>query len=338
MSDSQSIEPTIIIPQQSEALIPLDEFKSFFYQLNAKPDTELRLLPSGKVLELSDIRSINERVGAKLKNYDVVAEITSINFVLSNRKLKDFSTWAEFERENWDTINEKIESIGITWDISLKLPQFKLPQRHSMKLRIGDAIAPKDMFQLVLTSDDISELLEAGSPGICKVDFVNSIIAIELLNIASSWHEGLKNTPEAVFFQKFLRKQGKSLSEIIRYSLPILLLVVTHQYSEYLFPALGIGHEVSLNSIEKVLIFLSAIFMTGFYIGLKVERSIDRKINKFEEYPSFLITRGDRKKVEEFESNNEKLTKQIGGKILWILFSISASAGIKFLVGQIKFS
>jgi hypothetical protein len=317
-------------------MISLDEFKSFFYQINAKPDTELRLLPSGKVLELPDIRSVNERVGAKLNNYDVVAKITSINFVLSNRKIKDFSTWAEFERENWDTVNEKIESIGMTWDISLKLPQFKLPQRHSMKIRIGDAIAPKDMFQLVLTSDDISELLEAGSPGICKVDFVNNIIAIELLNIVSSWHEGLRSTPESVLLQKFFRKQGKSLSEIIRYSLPILLLFVMHQYSEYLYPALGIGQEVSLNSIQKVLIFLAAALMAGFYIGLKVEKSIDRKIDKFEEYPRFLISRGDRKKVEEFEKNNNKLTKQIGGKILGILFSLSASAGLKILLAYLN--
>lgn len=97
-----------IISQQSEALIPLDEVKSFFYTLNAKPDTEIRLLPDRKILELADIRGINEQIAEKLRNHTVDKAITSINFILSNKKIKDYSTWAEFERENWDTVNEKI--------------------------------------------------------------------------------------------------------------------------------------------------------------------------------------------------------------------------------------
>jgi hypothetical protein len=105
-----------------------------------------------------------------------------------------------------------------------------------------------------------------------------------------------------------------------------------YQYSEYLYPALGIGKEVSIDSIQKVLIFLAATLMAGFYIGLKIEKSIDGKIDKFEEYPKFLITRGDQKKVEEFEEGNSRLTRQIGGKILWMLFSILASAGLKILL------
>ncbi len=197
-----------IIPQQSEALIPLEEVKSFFYTLNAKPDTEIRLLPDRKILELADIRAINEQIAEKLRNHTVDAAITSINFILSNKKIKDYSTWAEFERENWDTVNEKIKTVSINWDILIKLPHYKLPQRHSMKLRVGSDILPKDVFQLMLTSDDISELIEAQASSVCKVDFINSIIAGELLNIVSNWHEGLKNCLETDPIQKFLGNKG----------------------------------------------------------------------------------------------------------------------------------
>jgi uncharacterized protein YlzI (FlbEa/FlbD family) len=113
MSDFQTPEISDIVPRQTEAIVPLDEIKSFFYQLNAKPDTEIRLLPGKKTLELADIRSINEQVAAKLMNHDITAEIASINFILSNKKIKDYCTWAEFERENWDTVNEKIQTLAI---------------------------------------------------------------------------------------------------------------------------------------------------------------------------------------------------------------------------------
>ena len=48
MSDYQSIDTTVITTQQPDTLIALSDLKSLFYQLNAKPDTEVRLLPKGK--------------------------------------------------------------------------------------------------------------------------------------------------------------------------------------------------------------------------------------------------------------------------------------------------
>jgi hypothetical protein len=329
MNNSQTSETSNIVPQKTEAIIPLDEFKSLFYQLNAKPDTELRLLPSRKTLELADIRGINEQVSAKLRNHDLTAEIASINFILSNKRIKDYSTWAEFERENWNTVNERIESLSINWDILIKLPQYQLPQRHSMKLRIGNAIPPKDIFQLLLTSDDVSEVMEAGSPSVCKIDFINNIIAIELLNIVSNWYEGLKNSPEPNTIQKVLKKQGKFFSEIIRYASPVLLLMIISSYSDYLFPILGIGEEVSMDALQRDLIFLAAIFMFGSFVGRKIEKEIDRKIDRFEEYPNFSITRGDRKAIEEFESKSNKLTNQIISRFVWILVSIVTSSVLK---------
>ncbi|WP_193195391.1 hypothetical protein [Nostoc sp. MG11] len=115
MNSSQTSENSSIVPQQTGTNMSLDDFKSFYYQLNAKPDTEIRLLPGKKTLELADILYINEQIQAKLRNHDVTASIGSINFILSNKKIKDYSTWAEFERENWNTINERIQTVTISW-------------------------------------------------------------------------------------------------------------------------------------------------------------------------------------------------------------------------------
>ncbi|MBC1215343.1 hypothetical protein GNE08_14065, partial [Trichormus variabilis ARAD] len=176
MNGFQNSETSGIVPQQPETIISLDDFKSLFYQLNAKPDTEIRLLPGKKTVELADISNINEQIQAKLRNHDVAASIGSINFILSNKKIKDYSTWAEFEREKWNTINERIKTLTIHWDIAIKLPQYSLPQRHSIRLRIGSNIPPKDIFQLIFTSDNIQEIMEAKTPSVCKIDFINNII------------------------------------------------------------------------------------------------------------------------------------------------------------------
>lgn len=336
MSGFQTPEDSSIVPQQSGQLIPLDEFKALVYQLNAKPDTEIRLLPGKKNLELADIRSINERITDKLRNHDLITDIASINFVLSNRKIKDYSTWTEFERENWDTVNEKVRTVTIKWDFTVKLPQYKLPQRHSLKIRIGTEIPPKDIFQLILTSDDITELMEARTPSICKVDFVNDILAAELMNIVVNWYEGLSDLPESNSITSFLSKKGKFLSEIIRYYSPIVLLFIFYQYYDYFIPLLGIQEQASLKSLGMLLILLLGIFITGSFLGSEFERFIDKRIDKFEEHPRFSITRGDRKAAEEFERTNKKLTNQIISRSLWVLFSLIVSSLVKFIVKYIS--
>jgi len=311
MSDFQTPEDFSIVPQQSGQLVPLDDFKALFYQLNAKPDTEIRLLRGKKNLELADIRSINERLSAKLRNHDLVADIASINFVLSNRKIKDYSTWSEFERETWDTVNEKFRTLTIKWDVAIKLPQYKLPQRHSLKIRIGTKTPPKDIFQLIFTSDDVTELMEARTASVCKVDFVNDILATELMNIVVNWYEGLRDLPETNPLNSFLVKNGRLLSEIIRYCSPIILLIIFCQNYDYFMTLIGVQEQISLKSLEALLILLAAIFMTGFFLGFKFERFIDERIANFEEHPGFSITRGDKKAAEEFERTNQKLTSQI---------------------------
>lgn len=336
MSNINTPENSDIVLQQNGKVVPLDEFKAVFYQLNAKPDTEIRLLRGKKNLDLADIKSINEQISAKLRNHELIADIASINFVLSNRKIKDFSTWAEFERQNWDIVNEKVRTLTIKWDIAIKLPEYKLPQRHSLKIRIGTEIPPKDIFQLMFTSDDITELLEARTPSICKVDFVNNILAIELIGIVVNWYEGLRDLPETNPLSSFLSKQGRLLSEIVRYCSPIVLLVIFHQYYDDFAPLIGLQQPISLKSLDALLILIVAIFMTGIFFGFKFERFIDKRIEKFEEHPLFSITRGDKKAAEEFERTNKKLANQILARFFWVIFSLIASYLVKFVVNHIS--
>jgi len=334
MTDSQSFETESIVPNPSEAItsISLDDFKSLFYLYNAKPDTEIRFLKGGKIVELADIRSLEEQVADKLGNHDTVGQTVSISFILSNKKLKEFSTWAEFERAKWNTINEKIEALSISWNILIQLPQYKSPQTHSMKLRIGNSIQPKDIFQLILTSDDVSEVREALSGAVCKVDFINTILANELLFLVEEWYKGLKQAPEPDLIQKIFKKYGIAATEALRSFFPLLLLFVACNYTDYLYSLLGMDQNLSVATLQTTLLFFLTTFILGSFIGRRIEKSIDRKIAQLEEYPNFRITKGDQNSSVEFEQNNKTLTNQICIRIFWIVFSILISYPVKFLI------
>jgi hypothetical protein len=338
MTDSPIFQTESIIPNQNGMITPysLDELKAFFYLYNSKPDTEIRFLKGGKIVELSDITSVEEQVAAKLGNHDIIGQTVSINLFLSNKRVKEFATWAEFERTKWNTVNEKIEAININWNILIKLPQHQSPQTHSIKLRIGNAIPPKDIIQLFLTSDDVSELMEAASSGICKVDFINTIVANELLFIVSEWYKGLKEEPETDVIQKFLKNNGKTASQLIRFLLPLLLLIIACSYTKYLYPIVGIAEELSIYSIQSSIVCLLTIFVIGYFSGSIVEKSIDRQIDRLEDYPRFLITKGDQNAVEEFDRKNKKITSQITSKVFWIFLTVPVSSAVKFLISYLN--
>jgi hypothetical protein len=135
MSDNQASETQSIIPSQNGITTPksLDDLKALFYLYNAKPDTEICFLTGGKIVELSDIMTLEEEVAAKLGNHETTGQTVSIAFTLANKRIKDFSTWAEFERVKWNTVNEKVDAISMNWNILIQLPQHKSPQTHSMK-------------------------------------------------------------------------------------------------------------------------------------------------------------------------------------------------------------
>jgi hypothetical protein len=334
MSDNQASETQSIIPSQNGITTPksLDDLKALFYLYNAKPDTEICFLTGGKIVELSDIMTLEEEVAAKLGNHETTGQTVSIAFTLANKRIKDFSTWAEFERVKWNTVNEKVDAISMNWNILIQLPQHKSPQTHSMKLRIGNAIPPKDIFQMMLTSDDISEVKEAISAGVCKVDFINTIVANELLFIVEKWYKGLKKVPEPELIQNLLKKYGKSTTGFIRYFFPLLILIIIFSYTDYLYPIIGIEKDLSLDSLQTSLIFLLGFFMVGSFVGSLIEKSIDKQIDKLEEYPNFQITKGDENAKDDFERKNKKLTKKISNKVLAILFAAPFNYFIKFLL------
>jgi hypothetical protein len=162
--------------------IDLDQFKSLYYLLNAKPDSQLRLLKEDKEIDFNDLVELNEKVVSKLKTESLETSITTITIVFKSKKVSTYNNWLEFSRTNWNIADQTL-SISINWDINVKLPEHELPQRHTLKVRLGSAVRPSEMFQLMMTSDKDDELMEATSNGVCKVDFINHVIANELLAI-----------------------------------------------------------------------------------------------------------------------------------------------------------
>ena len=79
MSEVQIIENENNLPVAGK--YSLDDVKSFFYLMNAKPDTSIQLLKGKKKVTIAEIRDLNERIQRKLENHDLIGQIASINLI-----------------------------------------------------------------------------------------------------------------------------------------------------------------------------------------------------------------------------------------------------------------
>lgn len=293
----------------------LNDIKSFFYLMNAKPDTSIQLLKGRKKITIADIRDINERIQRKLDNHDLIGQIASINLMFEKGKIQEYSNWSEFERETWHTINNKTESISLIWDISIKLPKYENPQRHTLKVRLGRSISPKDIMELVLNSDDPTELREKSAEGVVKIDFIDQIIAIELIEKVTTWYDGLNKVSDNMGIQQIMKNNQNFIVGIIHNFMPILLLAIYHYYFIAFFPWGNLTNNITLSNIQLLLISFVGVFFIGSMIAKKSSKWLYNKIDQYKGISQFEITKGDENAAYDSMQNNISTTKQIFTKV-----------------------
>jgi hypothetical protein len=172
--------------------------------------------------------------------------------------------------------------ITLSWKFLLKLPRYKVPQEHSLRVSLGNSVSPKDMFQLLFTKEDVeySDFLQQRSFGVAKVDFVNDVIAQELLYIIKEWHKGLPPL-EIEGFSNTIKKYGHEATELFSYVFTSSILLVFCVYSESFLPfwnnAFSIGNDLSTNSAFAIVSCVLILWNITFRIAKKIEFHLDKK-------------------------------------------------------------
>lgn len=310
----------------------LEDMKSFFYLLNGKPDTSVQLLKGRKKVSIAEIRDLNERIQRKLENHNLIAQIASINLIFEKGKIQDYGSWAEFERETWHTINNITEVISLTWDISIKLPKYENPQRHTLKVKIGRSISPKDMLDLVFSSDNIGELIEQRADGVVKVDFIDQVIAGELIEKVTNWYDGLQNIPDETGLQKFFENYQSLIIGSINNFTPIFLLSLYHFYFTSFCNWSNYTNNITLANIQLLLISLLTVFFIGSMLGRRFAKWTDGKIDDYETLRQFSITKGDENSLSQSQLNNKSVSNTLLSKGGLAIFSAVIAFAVKYLL------
>lgn len=316
----------VLSPAESKSL-SIDDFKSIYYLLNARPDTDIKLFPETKRVRLTDILELNHKVQEKIRNHNMVTNMSKVVIALSNKRVLDYSSWAEFERSNWD-MAAYTESVCITWEMNFQLPAHKVPQPHTMRLKIGSQMNPTEMFHVMVSKDmhDIEQML---AHAVCKIDFINTVLCNELFGIVAEWHEALPALVNTGRFEHIVRKYRQRIEELVVFlivSAGILVLLSISHYTidRYL---VDVDRKALLERICQWSA-LSFVFVYLIYLlGRGFSRWITRNVKMLKDQASFAITKGDSNRINTISEDNQKVLKEVA-------FQICIS-GLIFILGTV---
>ncbi|QHI69915.1 hypothetical protein [Tichowtungia aerotolerans] len=312
------------------ASIPKDEFKSWFYLLSGKPDSTVKFFSNPIIVGPSDIEDLNNAVQDKLRTHHVEGCITSITINYRNNTVKEFSTWAEFQTHNWKR-PEVTETIFVKWDFMVDMPNFEVPQRHTMTLRIANEIKPAHVLNALFgggqTLNNWENLENEMSPVYCRVDFINQSLGQELVNLVNDWYKGKRKVKHIGRFMQVVSKQRRIFSQSIHYSIPLLTGALACALMFYRCEIGNCTDPLTVSASKWLFLWLLiSIFVISIAgkIGEKVSSSVFKSLSGYGEGHYFNFTNGDKNQQEEKAGENKKKLIRLWSKIiLTALFDIA---------------
>lgn len=306
----------------------LDNFKTIFYTLNARPDSTTKVFQENVIINIDDIFDLKDRVIEKIKNhYKDDGIIITIDINMNKGKILSFSNWAEFEQHKWNE-NNIIKSITMKIDFNIFLTQYEFPQRHTLVVKLSSGLKTSEIINIIFSGniEDINEIEINASTIVARIDYVNTNISDELLNIVSDWVKALNNVN--YYNNKiilFLRKYRKQTAYFINYFISYLIIIIgmlcinniiLSNHNEYI-------KDMKINEFMSLINGFITICVVCFTIT-KISGMFATKVYKMlEDYGltfTFYITKGDKKEQEKLKELNEKNKSKIIKSIILTIF------------------
>jgi hypothetical protein len=326
----ENSESAVAIKDDSQ----IKHFQSLYYLFKGKRDTDIKLFDDYKQFTYSDIIELNAKINKKLELYEKLTDLVNVTVGLDKNEIRTFGNWHEFTQTDWN-ISAKTKYISLEWDFNVILPNqtHKVPQTHTLRIRIGNILKPSEMIQVVFQGSEEYELEEVQSQMVCKIDFVNAQICSGLKTVVCEWYDALPKNSEEHKLIRFILKHEVKIQNIVVLSFLTAGIVLIN----YLFSFLT---KINFSAIQtdpnhRLFLFLtSSIPLIYFFYRaglLYADRIMKKRIGKLKRNPMFEFTKGDTNRFKEVAESNKKLLNQLG---LNIFYAFSTNV-VAYMIGLI---
>ncbi|NSF07053.1 hypothetical protein G5B04_14745 [Fusicatenibacter saccharivorans] len=210
--------------------------RAAFYRLLARPDSITKVFNKTAVIDMQDIRELNQRVNEKLNHYQEAGYLIQTNVKFADGKTRSFPDWTSLDSHDWYE-PEPINNMVITWNFNAVFPGREEPQMHTLMVKLSNGLRPEEMLNLVFTGkiEDIQEMDNNLFPIVTRVDFVDRVLADELLFLVEEWVKTLREsevqkTPLMLLLQKNKAKVASFMSWFTNIVIMCTSVIITGNY------------------------------------------------------------------------------------------------------------
>lgn len=325
------MESGLILKDDEERRIK--EFKSLYYELNAKPDTTTKIYNDKVLVCKDDIERLEDLIREKLAFHVNDGEFGSSTVIVSTSKHKShsFNDFKLFAAQNW-SIAEYINSMTISWDFFVHVDGYSRPQRHKLTVKISCGMKPEEILSLMFSGriEDIQEIEEQQATIIAQMDFIENRLGQEFINIVGEWVDTLqKSYTEKNHFILFLKRHRKLVAYYFNYVFSILLSFVFILGLNYAIISFNFDtiSELNTNHVLFLLNYTAICILVCFFTlnhGENTANKIFRYLNEYGETFVFRITKGDENKYKKIMSEDKKSAIKI---LKSLIFSLILNIG-----------
>ena len=293
--------------------------------LHGKSDSLCRLFRKEIFVAKKDLKALNDMIIEKLSLHKIDAITTTLDITFSNKRILTFKSWLEFESYDFEKINSPTKSVFIQWDFFASLDHFKVPQRHTVSVRISSTPKPSDFFKVLLSGgfDEAHDLDIQSCTMMCKVNFVNNTLAEELVNVVENWND----LCECAYSEKgkirpFLMKHRNVCAHIFE-----ICLTVSFSFIIAILIKLCIKKgilSITLDLLLYVSVFIIPIASLIKQISSMGGQWIYNAFGDLMETHVFKLSTGDNKEQQRIEKNS-KFGKNLTAFLINAVFSIILS-------------
>lgn len=287
-------------PEQTLTMENLRNANALLALLHGKSDSVCRLFDKEIIVDINQLDNLNSLVLEKLGLHSVSAITTSVDVSLTDKKTLSYKAWEDFKKENFNAINSATKSIFIQWDFFATFSGYKVPQRHTLNVRIASSLQPSDMFKVLLNGglDEKDSFDIQCCTTVCKVDFINNALAEELLNVVQKWTELCESAcSEKGRVRPFLFKHRNALANIVElcvvFSFCMIVAIAIKLLNRYGFA----GTE--LKNLVYLFIFMVPITTVAKKLGRHFGKKVYSELDNLMETHIFRISLGDTKQVQK---------------------------------------
>lgn len=309
----------------------ITNYKAVYQAMTAKHDCKSKIFTRNVKIRIYDILELNERVTEKLKNYNEAGFSISVSVSFTGRQSIEFSSWMEFENHKWNESNA-ISSITIIWEFNAVLPQYGVPQKHVLVVKMTDGLKPEEMLNIVFAGklENIEDIEKQMYPVVARVDFINHVLGDELLHIVEEWNNSLEmQGEEGYLFPRTLVKHRRKIAYALNYVTNIFALVCGVKIIIYFLTSSGAKNvsNLTVDTLCNVIWVIGVVILAYLFI------------NRISEWLAniFYNTIGKERKKHIFCLNKGDLNvqKQLGMEIKKNIYGIVGSVIGTFVLNLI---